>query len=249
MTRPTDTHEWISIEDPDELRTWVFDATFLMSTWSCLFTGCPGILEEPTPELMHGCCSFGAHFSDDEDRDRVAAKVELLGKDEWQLRKRAGKSGPIHVNDEGETVSKVVDLACIFLNRAGFEGGPGCALHAAALRRGESIVDWKPEVCWQLPLRRHDEADNYGYVTSTLREWKRRDWGPGGDDFHWWCTESTKKWDAFQGTEPVYKASRAEIVAMTSEKAYDLLVEQLETRRDWVPLPHPALKNRKNGPK
>lgn len=142
----------------------------------------------------------GAHFSDDEDRARVEAKVALLEKDEWQLRKRRGKKGPIYVNDAGDTVSKVVDGACIFLNRAGHPGGPGCAFHSAALRRGESILDWKPEVCWQLPLRRHDEADTYGHVTSTLREWKRRDWGEGGAEFHWWCTESH---DAFIDPQPV----------------------------------------------
>jgi hypothetical protein len=250
MARADDPHEWLSIEDPDELRTWVFDLTFLMSNWSCIyFEGCPGVLTEAAPELMHGCCSYGAHFSEDEDRERIEAKVRLLGKDEWQLRKRAGKTGAIYTNKEGDTVSKVVDMACIFLNRAGFEGGAGCALHAAALRRGESPLDWKPEVCWQLPLRRHDESDNYGYVTSTLREWKRRDWGPGGEEFHWWCTESAKKYDAFRGSEPVYKASRDEIIRMTSPKAYELLVEAIESRVGWVPLPHPALKTRRKAPK
>lgn len=247
MARPPDTHEWISIEDPDELRTWVFDLTFLLSAWNCIyFEGCPGILEEPTPAMMHGCCTHGAHFSDDDDRDRILAKVELLDKDEWQLRRKVGRTGAIYEDEDGSTVTKVVDMACIFLNRAGFEGGPGCALHAAALRRGESPLDWKPEVCWQLPLRRHDEADAYGYVTSTLREWKRRDWGPGGDDFHWWCTEDTRRFDAFTGAEPVWVSAKDEIVAMTSPKAYDMLAAHIRARLSdgWQPVPHPAVRRR-----
>ena len=90
----------------------------------------------------------------------------------------------VRTNEDGETTTTLADDACIFLNRPDFPGGAGCALHAAALRRGESFLDWKPEVCWQAPMRRVDETDTYGHVTSTVREWKRRDWGPGGLEFH-----------------------------------------------------------------
>ena len=90
-------------------------------------------------------------------------------------------------------MSRLVDGACIFLNRPGFAGGIGCALHTAALDAGERPLDWKPEVCWQLPLRLEDEHRRHGHVTSTLREWKRRDWGAGGDEFHWWCTEPSRR--------------------------------------------------------
>src|SRR5690606_31626465 len=99
------------------------------------------------------------------------------------------------------------------------------------------------EVCWQAPLRRHDETDVYGWVTSTIREWKRRDWGPGGEEFHWWCINDHDP-DAFVGSVPVWKACEAELVAMTSQKAYDLLVEYLSQRRDVVALPHPTRKIR-----
>ena len=35
--------EWISFEDPTEERTWVFDVTFLLSRWECIFgRGCQG---------------------------------------------------------------------------------------------------------------------------------------------------------------------------------------------------------------
>ena len=42
--------------------------------------------------------------------------------------------------------------ACIFHNRVDHPGGAGCALHVAALRRGENPMDWKPRICWQVPL-------------------------------------------------------------------------------------------------
>ena len=67
-------HEWISFEDPDEERTWVFDVTFLLSSWECIFgRGCQGVLTGPAPELVQGCCSYGAHFVDDDDMKDVLA--------------------------------------------------------------------------------------------------------------------------------------------------------------------------------
>jgi len=239
-TLPEDLHEWISFEDPDEERTWVFDATFLTSGWTCIFgNGCLGVLSEAAPELEQGCCSYGAHFGDDADRKRVERLAKRLTDDDWQHRSIAKrKGGPIKVNREGDTVSRLVDGACIFLNRPGFEGGAGCALHRAALKHGERPVDWKPEVCWQLPLRRIDETDVYGYVTSTLREWKRRDWGPGGEEFHWWCTETD---EAFVDHRPVYETMRDEIVEMVGQGPYDTFVALVGARQEtW--LPHPALK-------
>lgn len=245
-----DLHEWVSFEDPEEDRTWVFDLTFLASNWTCLYgNGCPGILSEPAPELAHGCCSYGAHFTGEDDRRNIEARIAQLEPGEWQLERKARqRGGPIFVNREGETVSRIVDGACVFLNRPGHPDGPGCALHAAAVRRGESITDWKPEVCWQAPMRRHDETDVYGHVTSTIREWKRRDWGPGGEEFHWWCTADTDVADAFVGHVAVWQACREELIAMTTEAAYKLLVDYLAQRRHVVALPHPALKVRASSP-
>ncbi len=97
-------------------------------------------------------------------------------------------------------------------------------------------------------MRRHDETDTYGHVTSTIREWKRRDWGPGGDEFHWWCTAETEPSDAFIGHVAVWESCRDEIVAMTSEAAYELLRDYLAQRRNVVALPHPALKTRASTP-
>ena len=67
-----DQHEWFSFEDPDEERTWLFDVTFLLSSWTCIWgAGCQGVLTGPAPELNQGCCSYGAHFRDEADYKRV----------------------------------------------------------------------------------------------------------------------------------------------------------------------------------
>jgi len=237
---PVDTHEWISFEDDELRRTWVFDATFLLSNWSCIYgAGCKGVLDQDATEMSQGCCSYGAHFLDDDDVQTVVAASARLKKRHWQFMKK-GKAGGILGEEDGVTTTRLVKDACIFLNRPDFEGGPGCALHVAALEAGERPMDWKPDVCWQLPLRLEDKLDDEGYMTSTLREWKRRDWGAGGEEFHWWCTDSS---EAFVGKEPVYKYLREEIVELIGQQVYDHLVALLE-RPKWTPLPHPAVKRR-----
>jgi hypothetical protein len=243
-----DAHEWFSFEDPDEERTWLFDVTFLASRWTCIYgRGCQGVLTEPAAELQQGCCSYGAHLVDDEDRARVEACVERLDPQHWQYASVARRrGGPVKRTSAGEVVTRIVDGACIFLNRPGFAGGAGCALHQAALAVGERPLDWKPDVCWQLPLRRTDETDDHGHVVTTVREWKRRDWGDGGAEFAWWCTEAP---EAFTGGEPVYRALRDELVELIGDLPYRVLAEQLDARVDSsasgeVLLPHPALRRR-----
>jgi hypothetical protein len=242
---PDDLHEWVSFEDPDEQRTWVFDLTYLTSAWRCIFgAGCEGVLTGPAADLVHGCCSYGAHFVDEEDSGTTLAYAARLTEDQWQMKALAEKKGgATKVNKDGERKTRVVDGACIFLNRPDFARGPGCALHVAALDAGERPLDWKPDVCWQLPLRLDEATDDHGHVTSTLREWKRRDWGEGGNDFHWWCTESP---DAFIDHDPVYVTNRDEIVEMVGEPVYRMLADYLAQRGTERLLPHPAVRRRSN---
>jgi len=235
---PIDLHEWISFEDDHTRRTWVFDATFLRSGWNCIYlNGCMGVYEDDASHLAEGCCTHGAHFVDDQDVQTVVMSSARLKKRHWQY-KREGTSHGVLGEEDGATTTRVVDGACIFLNRPGFEGGVGCAFHHLAAETGERKMDLQPDVCWQLPLRLEEQTDDHGYVTSTLREWKRRDWGPGGEDFHWWCTETS---EAFTGKRPVYQYLRDEIVELIGEKVYGQMVELL-ARPKWTPLPHPALK-------
>jgi hypothetical protein len=241
---PPTAHEWISFDDPDELRTWVFDVTFLLSGWQCIFGhGCQGVLTGPTPELEQGCCSYGAHFTDDDDVARVKAAAKTLEPDQWQFAAAGRRRGVIRTDADGSKVTRLVDGACVFLNRPGFPGGPGCALHRAALDRKQVPLDLKPDVCWQLPLRREDETDSTGRVTSTISQWDRKHWGDGGEDFHWWCTESP---EAFTATKAVYVTMSAELTAMVGEGIYAQLWSYLEDRRHTgTPLPHPVVRSRR----
>ena len=107
----------------------------------------------------------------------------------------------------------------------------------------------KPEVCWQLPLRREDQVDDdEGHVTSVIRQWDRRHWGKGGREFHWWCTEAP---DAFVGSKPVYEEMQAELTKMVGAKVYEqfvaLVKERERQRAGGVALPHPAVRSRAAG--
>ena len=87
-----------------------------------------------------------------------------------------------------------------------------------------------------VPLRVEHHTDESGWVTSNVRDWRRRDWGEDAE-LHWWCTDAT---DAFVGREPVYKYLRDEITEVVGKRVYQLLVEYLERPGD-EPLPHPAV--------
>jgi len=232
------THEWVGFEEPNGA-TWLFDATFLLSSWTCIFgNGCQGVLTADASDLAQGCCSYGAHFADKADRKTVTDAAKHLTPATWQFAaetKAAG--GPITRNDDGDWVTRQIDDACCFLNRPEFEAGPGCALHSVAIAHGERPMDWKPDVCWQLPLRLLSETDQNGHVTNTLREWKRRDWGEGGEDFHWWCTDAP---DAFVGHRAVYEEMRDEIVELVGQEAYDWFVAYAESLPPTTIRPHPA---------
>ena len=129
---------------------------------------------------------------------------------------------------EGEEPSRktrIVDGACIFLNRPGFAAGAGCALHLLALDQGRELSETKPDVCWQLPIRRQfrpvTRTDGTSYTEVSIGEYGRDGWGPGGHDLDWYCTANT---EAHHGTRPVYLSSRAELIALMGAPAYAVLV-------------------------
>jgi hypothetical protein len=213
----------------------MFDTTFLLSNYECIYgAGCRSIATDPAAGGHLGCCVHGAHFVDDEDRHSVTEYVALLQPDDWQFRDRAlRKGGPLKRTKSGEWVTRKVQGACIFLNRDDFPGGPGCALHAAALKRGQRPLDWKPDVCWQVPLHLDILTNEYGHETILVRAWQRRDWGPGGDEFHWWCIEDD---EPYRGPAPVYLTARDELVEMVGQVVYDRLAAELDRRRLETPV-------------
>lgn len=224
-----DGHRWISLVDA-EADLWLFDVSFLLSGYNCIYgDGCLSVGEEPDTPDTFGCCIHGAHLADEEDLNNVAAYAALLDDSNWQYRKRAlKKGGPFKKNSSGDWVTRKAEGACIFLNRDDFPGGAGCSLHRAALERGERPLDWKPDVCWQVPIHLDVHSDEYGHDTVFVSAWERRDWGGGGEDFNWWCIEEPV---AYHAANPVYETCRDELVEMVGEEIYLRLADQLDQIR------------------
>nr|WP_202888608.1 hypothetical protein [Kribbella solani] len=235
---------WVEFVDPDDAdQVFRCDLTWLTSNWSCIFGGgCQGIYKGRPND---GCCTLGAHFSDDDDEKRVKKYVKELGKEDWQFRKEGRANGWVETDDDGDRKTRVWEGACIFLNRPGFSGGAGCALHGLALKRGVHFVETKPDVCWQLPIRRTfrdvERPDGTTYTEVGIGEYDRRGWGPGGHDLDWYCTGNT---EAHIAVEPVYESSKVELQTLMGLKAYDVLAELCRQRLEAVHplLPHPASK-------
>ncbi|MEZ5140762.1 MAG: hypothetical protein R2711_18915 [Acidimicrobiales bacterium] len=202
---------WEEVDDGHGTR-WRVDASFLASSWTCLWgAGCPGIGDEPAPELQQGCCSVGAELLDEDEARAIAALAATLDPATFQHHRAAAERGTVRSTPSGGLATTLVDGACVFLNRPGFAGGPGCALHLGAVADGESPLDWKPSVCWQLPLRVEREPDPDGGERATLRPWRRDDWGEGGTTMHWCCTEGER---ALVGDRPVIESLAAELDAL-----------------------------------
>jgi hypothetical protein len=223
---------FVEFTDPaDGDQVFRCDLTWLTSRWACIFgEGCQGIYADRPDD---GCCTLGAHFADEDDERRVGKAVKQLKSSQWQYKKDGRAGGWVELEEpdhvaEGELPgrkTRTVDGACIFLNRPGFPGGAGCALHVLALSQNRSFVETKPDVCWQLPLRRQfrtiTRTDESTYTEVSIGEYGRDGWGPGGHDLDWYCSSNT---DAHHGRIPVYLENRAELVALMGPAGYELLV-------------------------
>ncbi len=186
----------------DGATTWRFDAEFLQSRWTCIFgRGCLGILDEPAEHLGQGCCSVGAELDGEDEARLVGALAAMLEPEGFERHADAASAGVYA--DERRAATRVIDGACIFLNRPGFPGGAGCALHLAALAHDEPPAEWKPSVCWQLPIKVAWEAAPDDTEVATVRRWSRADWGPEGETMAWCCTEGDR---AFVGDLTVLDA-------------------------------------------
>lgn len=237
---------WVEFPDPaDDEQIFRCDLTWLTSRWNCIFgSGCEGI---QAGRASDGCCTLGAHFSDDDDEKRVAGHVDRLTPELWQFHDVAAqggaKGGWAEVNEDGDRQTRRHQGACVFLNRPGFAAGAGCALHLLALREGREPLETKPDVCWQLPIRRTydwiERPDDTRVLQISIGEYDRRGWGPGGHDLHWWCTGARS---AHGAGDPVYVSYRAELTELMGTQGYAALVELCEQRlASLLPMaPHPA---------
>jgi hypothetical protein len=226
------------VNPDDETEVLRCDLTWLTSAYTCIFgAGCPGIFGS-SPEA--GCCTLGAHFADREDEDRVAGYVAQLTPEHWQFHpgRKVRKKDWIETDEDGERKTLAIEVdgqrGCIFHNRTDFApsgggGGAGCALHGLALEQGREPLETKPDVCWQLPIRRTfrtvERPDGTSYTEVSIGEYDRRGWGPGGHDLDWYCSGNT---EAHVAMEPVYVTNRPELIALIGQAAYDELARHCE---------------------
>ena len=97
-----------------------------------------------------------------------------------------------------------------------------------AVAAGESPTDWKPSVCWQLPLK-VDRSDDG--TQATLRRWTRADWGPGGESMAWCCTEQPPDAvSAFVGDRPVIDELAEEVNALVGPEVTDAVRVEIGRR-------------------
>ena len=156
------------------------------------------------------------------------------------------RGGPIKVEGR-DARDPLVDGACIFLNRPGFPGGAGCGLHRAALEAGERPLDWKPDVCWQLPCAwsrppttraRSPRPCVSGSAATGARAAPSSTGGAPRPPRPSWAAA------------PVYQTLRDEIVELVGEGPTTSFVEHVGGRGRAAPssfLPHPVLRRGTRG--
>lgn len=204
------------------------DDGFLRSNWTCIWgRGCLGIGDEVDATHSFGCCSLGAEFSDADDAANVSAMAACLDDEHWEHAATARAHGIFA--DGSRTATLVVDGGCVFLNRTGFPAGPGCALHLGAAAHGEPAHEWKPNVCWQLPLRIENATDPDGTGVTILRRWRRSDFGADGESMAWFCTDTD---DAYVGDRPVYESLAAELRELVGDEAAEAIAVGLRRMSD-----------------
>jgi len=198
---------------------WRFERDFLESRWTCIWgRGCLGILEHPAPDLGQGCCSIGAVLDGEDEARAISALAATIPPERFEHHADAADeaAGGVFADDTRQA-TRVVDGACIFFNHPGFAGGGGCALHLEALACDESPLDWKPSVCWQLPIKVDWAPAGDDREIATVRAWTRSDWGTDGETMAWCCTEGDL---AYVGDLPVVESLSTELEELVGRAVY-----------------------------
>ena len=251
---PNFARDWVEFENPaNPEEIFKCDLTWLTSYWQCIYgNGCCGI-DADKPDA--GCCSDGAYYTGKEDEKRVFQAAKKLTRADWQFydqarpKKAGGKLQITEIGLDKDRKTKKVNGSCIFLNRVGYDapgysGSFGCALHHLAIKEQVHFVDTKPDICWQLPIRRSWETREHADKEITIvviGEYTRSAWGEGGADFDWYCTSNS---EAHVGKVPVYKSSQVELIKMMGPKGYAELVKLCDSRMAAIAATRKAQKKR-----
>ena len=133
---------WVEFPDPaDDEQVFRCDLTWLTSRWNCIFgSGCQGIQAGRADD---GCCTLGAHFSDEDDEKRVAEHVARLTPELWQFHDVGTETGWV-VGGRGRRAAD----APLRGRRASSRTGPGSpaarAARCTSWRCGRAASRWRP---------------------------------------------------------------------------------------------------------
>lgn len=196
---------WVEIRTEES--AWLVDMEFLLSSYQCTWgTECNGINPE-RPDL--GCCANGAYL-EKEDIELLKKRVPELTAEVWENKREKYIDTVRTRNKLGITTKKdkktsIVDpknsvSGCVFANSADFAGGAGCALHISALSRGESPFDWKPSICWQMPLL-VDYSEETDLHILRMFHWSQ-------EEYPWFCSQDEISWVA---EKPLYQTMNEEL--------------------------------------
>ncbi len=161
-------------EDPDEQRTWVFDATFLRSNRSCIYgDGCKGVLDARRADARPGLLQLRRPLrrrrrrADRGERVR-AARAAAHGSSTPRRKKGFLRPGDARRRRHGadHDAGRRRRLHLPQPTRAS-RAAPGARCTSPRSRPASDRIDWKPNVCWQVPIRLEHHTDDNGYVTST----------------------------------------------------------------------------------
>lgn len=232
----------LQIPSPEGKTLYEFDVDFMVSNYRCIFgEGCPGGWGSD----RIGCCHVGAYFDDEDDIEKVRRRVNVMDQDDCDnidLIRRKGFVAQVGTGPNAESKTRVRNGQCVFYNQDQQDAGGlgGCSLHAAALRRGEDPIDWKPKICSRVPLwsESRDDDDGHEHVTVTSLD-RHTPWGKGEEIWDpaksWWCGEEPA---AYVGQYPVYLSMKAELVEICGELVYQRLCRELDAvpRTEGVPV-------------
>lgn len=250
---PNFARDWVEFVNPDNSEEiFKCDLTWLTSYWQCIYgNGCCGI-DADKPDA--GCCSDGAYYTGKEDEVRILNSAKKLTKSEWQFYDQARNKSKKNLNIseiglDRDRKTRKVNGSCIFLNRVdyqapGYTGKFGCALHHLAKKQGIHPTETKPDICWQLPLRRSWESRDTGDKEITvvvIGEYERSAWGEGGADLDWYCTSNS---EAHIGKSPVYQSSKTELIKMMGDAGYLELEKLCDSRMAAIAATRKAQKRR-----
>ena len=241
---------YVEFADPgDADQVFRCDLTWLTSRYHCIFgQGCKGIYADaPDTGLLHPGRALRRQGRRAAGRGlRRAARPDAVAVPAGAARsaRTTGSTGTTRATARRGSSSTTASRRASSTTATDFATGAGCALHSLALRQGRNPLETKPDVCWQLPIRRTfrtvERQDDTSYTEVSIGEYDRRGWGPGGHDLDWYCSGNT---EAHTAPDPLYVTNEAELVELMGRPAYDELVDALRApsalARDRLAV-HPA---------